>query len=129
MRILKTKWFQRFMRRQGIDDDMLRKEVARVATVHVDADLGGSLLKQRMSRSGQGRPAGFRELIIYRRANRAIFVYGFAKSDKDTLTADELAAYKMAAVDYLALSDSHLTALVANGVLLEVDPDDQTSQE
>ena len=129
MRILKTKWFQRFVRRQGISDDVLREEVARVAAGHVDADLGGHLLKQRMSRSGQGRSAGFRVLVIYRKASRAIFVYGFAKSDKDALTADELAAYKMAAADYLAISDTQLTALVANGVLLEVDPDDQAPQE
>lgn len=45
----------------------------------IHADLGGSVIKQRIARSGGGKSGGFRSIILYRTATRAVFVYGFEK--------------------------------------------------
>ena len=43
-----------------------------------------------MARHGQGRSGGYRTLIAYRCGDFAVFLFGFAKSDRDNIDADEL---------------------------------------
>jgi hypothetical protein len=50
----------------------------------IDADLGGGLIKQRVARPGQGRSGGFRMIVVYRTKERAVFIYGFAKTPATT---------------------------------------------
>jgi len=59
----------------------------------VDADLSGGVIKQRIARPGEGRSGGFRSILYFRSHERAFFVFGFAKSDLDKITADTLARY------------------------------------
>jgi hypothetical protein len=80
VRIYESRWFQRFARKEGITDAALREAVVRAEEGQIDADLGGEVIKQRISRPGQGRSGGYRTLILFRRGARAFFVYGFAKS-------------------------------------------------
>ncbi len=94
MRIFKTKWFVRYARRERIDDDSLREAIERAEHGLVDGDLGGDVIKQRVARKGQGRSGGYRVLIAYRRGNRAIFLYGFAKSERENIDDDELATLR-----------------------------------
>ena len=56
----------------------------------VDAELGGGVVKQRVARAGQGRSGGYRMLIAYRAGDRAVFLYGFAKRERENVDADEL---------------------------------------
>jgi len=51
----------------------------------IDAELGGGLIKQRVARSGGGRLGGYRTVIAFRAAQRAVFLYGFAKSERDNI--------------------------------------------
>lgn len=97
VRVFKTKWFRRFARREGIADATLCEAVARAERGVVDADLGGGVMKQRIARQGQGRSGGYRSLIVYRSGDRAVFVFAFAKSDRDDLEPDELADLKTTA--------------------------------
>ena len=85
MRVFKTKWFRRFARREGIADAMLCDTVARAGRGQIDADLGRGVIKQRVARPGQGRAGGYRTLIVYRARDRAIFVFGFAKNEREDL--------------------------------------------
>jgi hypothetical protein len=45
-----------------------------------------------VAREGAGRSGGYRALVVFRSDERAIFVFGFAKSDKANLDAEELVA-------------------------------------
>ncbi|TLU55838.1 MAG: hypothetical protein FDX02_02315 [Chlorobium sp.] len=56
--------------------------------------LGGCLFKKRLSRAGAGKRGGYRVLVGYKRpiADRIIFLYAFAKSEKDTISDREEAA-------------------------------------
>jgi hypothetical protein len=92
----------------------------------VDADLGGGVIKQRIARPGQGKSGGFRILIVFRARTRAIFVHGFAKSEKDNIEKDELVALRRLAAELLAYDDKSLARAVASGVLLEVKCDEET---
>lgn len=120
MRIFRNAWFERFARRQQITDAMLLEAVARAGRDQIDADLGAGVLKQRLARQGQGRSGGYRTIILYRAAERAVFVYGFAKSDRSNLDRDELVQFRKAASHVLALSEAQLTDLVNQGLFSEV---------
>ena len=94
VRIFKSKWFQRFTRREGIEDTALREAVARAEKGQVDADLGGEVLKQRIARPGQGKSKGYRVIILFRRGARAFFIYGFPKSERRNINNDEEQEFK-----------------------------------
>ena len=85
MRIFKTKWFVRFARRERIKDHALLDAIARAEKGLIDADLGSGLLKQRVARAGEGRSGGYRTIIAYRAGGLAVFLYGFAKNERDNI--------------------------------------------
>ncbi len=120
MRIFKTAWFVRFARANGISDDILREAVDRAERGLVDAGLGGGVIKQRLARDGQGRSGGYRVIVLVRARVRAVFVYGFAKSDRRSIGVDELARFKRMAAHVLTLSDNQLDALAVRRELEEV---------
>ena len=101
MRIFKNKAFLRFARRAGITDTALCQAIRHAERGLIAADLGGSVIKQRVARPGQGKSGAFRTLIVFRADVRAFFVYGFAKSEQDNIGKDELAALKVLAVELL----------------------------
>lgn len=55
----------------------------------VNADVGGDVIKQRIARPGQGKSGGYRTIIFFKCGTRAVFVYGFAKSERANIHADE----------------------------------------
>ena len=120
MRIYKNRWFEKFARREDIADARLREAIDRANAGSIDADLGGGLLKQRVARNGQGRSSGYRTIIVFRAEERAVFVFGFAKSGRANLNATELTAFRKAAKIVLALSQREVDIEVEAGRLTEV---------
>ena len=90
MRVYKIKGFARFQRRERIADTALIEAILAAERGLVDADLGGGLIKQRIARPGQGKSGGFRTLIAYRRNERAVFLFGFAKNERANIDDDEI---------------------------------------
>ncbi len=123
MRVFKLKAFARFQRRERIADSALAASVAAAELGRIDADLGGGLIKQRVARPGQGKSGGFRTIIAYRRSGRAVFLYGFAKSERANLDDDELAALKRIGEIYLTLDTQDLARAIAATELVEVGHD------
>jgi hypothetical protein len=120
MRLFKTKWFARYARREKISDASLCDAIARAERGLVDADLGGNVIKQRVARTGQGRSGGYRVLSAVRVAHRAIFLFGFAKSERDNIAAGELAALKETAAAWLKVDAAKIEQAIMEGVLVEI---------
>lgn len=120
MRVFKNKWFVRFARKENIDDEQLCAAINRAEEGLVDADLGGGLIKQRISRVGEGRSGGYRTIIAYRSGDRAVFIYGFAKNEQDNVDRQDLKLLKKAASVYLRLGLAELQKLMDGGTLSEV---------
>jgi hypothetical protein len=125
LRVFKTKWFARFARRERISDASLCEAVRRAERGLVDADLGGGVLKQRVARLGQGRSGGYRVLIAYRARTRSVFVFGFAKSERENVEDDELATLRDIAKGWLEADATALARAVADGLIREVDYDEE----
>ncbi|MCY3819135.1 MAG: type II toxin-antitoxin system RelE/ParE family toxin [Gammaproteobacteria bacterium] len=129
MQTFKTKAFARFAKREGVQDAALREAVQRAEKGLVDADLGGGVIKQRIARRGGGRSGGFRTIVLFRSGGLAFFVYGFAKSDRENLRPDELAAFRLLADRYLALDQAGLKAAQSVGAIIEVKSNGEAVQE
>jgi len=122
MQIYKNTWFSRFAKRERIKDSSLLKAIDDIERGLVDADLGGHIIKQRVARPGQGKSGGYRTIIVFQQEDKAIFVYGFAKSDRENIASDELEAFRKAAEQLLSLDQAQITALLQAGVLTEITP-------
>ena len=124
LRTFKTKPFARFANREGIPDGALCDAVRRAGRGSTDADLSGGVIKQRIAHKGQGRSGGFRAIVLFRRGERSFFVYGFAKSARDSLRRDELKAFHLLADAMLGMDEAARRAALSNGTIAEVICDD-----
>lgn len=120
MRIFLNKPFQRFARKEGIDEMDLCDAVERAERGQLDADLGSGVIKQRIARPGEGRSGGFRSIILYRVKDLAFFVYGYPKSKRANITDDELTGFKKLADVMLNYNAEQLKTAVETEVLREV---------
>ena len=125
MRLFKTKWFMRYARREHLEDHSLCDAIERAERGLVDADLGGGIIKQRVARTGRGRSGGYRLLIAYRSGNRAVFLYCFAKSERDNIEADELKTLQEIGAAWLEAKKERLEYAIKEGLLGEVIYDDK----
>jgi hypothetical protein len=101
VKIFKTKEFIRFARREKITDSRLCEAVNRAVRGLIDADLGGGLIKQ-----------------------RTVFVYGFAKSERDNIGPDELEFWQRVATAFLRMDDANLRLMIDQLELKEVSCDE-----
>ena len=120
MRVFKTKWFVRYARREGIKDESLCDAITRAERGMVDADLGSGVIKQRVARTGQGCSGGYRMLIAYRTRDRSIFLYGFAKNERENIDNDGWATLREIAAGWLNADKEGFERALEMGVLQEV---------
>jgi len=71
LRVFRNAWFARFARKEKISAAALWEAVERAERGLIDADLGGGVIKQRISRSGAGKSSGYRSIVIYRKDDKA----------------------------------------------------------
>ena len=120
MRIFKNKWFTRFVRKEDIRDAKLWEAVEDAEQGNIDADYGGGVIKQRIARPNEGKSGGYRAIILFRQRNKAFFVYGFSKSDRENIDEAEEHEFKELARRTFAFSDNELEHLLKTGAYQEV---------
>lgn len=129
LRVFKNASFEKFARKEKLADSVLCEAVARAESGLIDADLGGGVVKQRVARPGAGKSGGYRTIVFFRSGERAVFAFGFAKSDRANLTSEEQAFFRKAAKLVLQFSNEQMDAEVQTGRLLEVNCDGQDIQK
>ncbi len=121
MRIYKNKWFAKFSSKEGISDEKLIQAVAEAEAGNIDADYGGGVIKQRIAGPQQGKSGGYRSIILFRRGNRAFFVYGFAKSATQNIGKSDVRGFKKLAEVMLGLTEEELKILLKEREIEEVE--------
>jgi hypothetical protein len=127
MRIYKTRSFDKWAAKEGLADPVLAAAVAEMEAGLIDAELGGQVVKKRVSLAGRGKRGGARTVLAYRQGDRAFFVYGFAKNERENIDAKELKALKQLAALMLGWSDTELAHALHEGALIEVSYDKPTT--
>lgn len=126
MRVFKIRWFARFARSELIDDESLSEAIRRAARGLIDADLGGGLIKQRVARRGGGRSGGYRMIVAYRVKERAVFLYGFAKNERENIEPDELEDLRLVARGWLEATWERIETALKDGAIQEVQHDEES---
>jgi hypothetical protein len=126
VRVFKIRWFVRFARSERIDDESLSEAIRRAARGLIDADLGGGLIKQRVARRGRGRSGGYRMIVAYRVKERAVFLYAFAKNERENIEPDELEDLRLVARGWLEATWERIETALKDGAIQEVQHDEES---
>lgn len=129
MRIFQTKWFARYAHKEGIGGAALREAISRAEQGLIDAKLGGDLIKQRVARSGGGKSRGYRTLIAFRTKSRAVFLYGFAKHERENIADDELTTLREIAAAWMAADQKKIERALKEGELHDVSPKERKDEK
>jgi hypothetical protein len=128
VRIFKTKALARFARKNSVSDASLVEAVERAVKGLIDADLGGRVIKQRVARAGQGKRGGFRMLIGFG-SDRAIYLFGFAKNERENIGDDELLTLREIAASFFDASDQKIAKALKDETLIEVAYDEKSKKD
>ena len=110
MRVFKSKHFSLYARKEGIENTALAAAIREIEEGLVDAVLGGGLVKKRVAREGSGKSSGYRTIIAFSSGQRSLFLYGFAKSDRDNIGDNELRELQKLSQLFLRLTEVEITS-------------------
>lgn len=113
LRVFKTAWFSKVARKSRITDNELCRAIKQVMQGQAD-DLGGGVFKKRLQENR------YRSIILAKAGQYWIYVYLFAKKDRDNIDDDELSYFKKLSVSYSIQSESIIENAINNGDLLEI---------
>lgn len=79
------------------------------------------MFKVRVKREGSGKRSGYRTIIVFRKDDRVIFLYGFGKSERGNIDKSELNFFKKLGHDLLALNSTQLLKAIKDKVLYDLE--------
>ena len=120
MKDLMTKQFAKWALKHQIPSHDLADALKELKSGTFEANLGGHIYKKRIRFQGQGKSGSGRTIICYKKADRAIFIHGFAKNEKSNLSKKELLVFKEFAKILLNLSPKAIEVAIENGDFTEV---------
>jgi hypothetical protein len=123
MIIYKTRWFNRWAHKQGLDNLSLCIAVREMAGGLYEAELGGGLFKKRIARPGQGKRGGYRTLIASNKGDKWFFIFGFPKNERSNIDKSEEEALKRLTLELLSLTPDAVETAKQENELVEVNCD------
>jgi len=87
----------------------------------VTVDLGSHLFKVRIKREHSGKSSGFRTIILFKADDRAIFLFGFGKNEKENIDRNELQYFKILGNDLLSLNYKELEKAISKKILFNLE--------
>lgn len=115
-----TKHFSKWASKQKISEESLSLALTEVQSGNFEASLGGHIYKKRIKFEGQGKSGSGRTIICYKKGDKAIFIHGFAKNQKSSLSKKELNVFKELSEILFNLSSKELLIAINNGDIIEV---------
>lgn len=120
MPVFKNKMVFKWAKSEDLSDSALRKAADEIDQGLVDGHLGGYLIKKRVPRKGNGKRNSYRTIVAFRKEHRTIFIYGFAKNQRDNINTQEREALKKLADGLLSASETKIEEMIKSGNLYEV---------
>lgn len=86
----------------------------------IDAKLGKYIYKKRVAIAGKGKSNSLRTIVAFKSEKRAVFIYGFSKSDQENISGKELKALKIFAIDVISYNEQEIQHAIKIGTFIEV---------
>ncbi len=121
MKKLSTKWFKKWCRKARLSGHELMQAIDDLENNLSTSNLGGGLYKVRVSSANSGKSSAFRTIVVYKKEDRVIFIYGFAKKGKSNLENSELQYLKKLGKDLFALNADQLQQAIQRQILFDLE--------
>ena len=121
MKRLSTKWFQKWAKKAKLNKQNLLDAISDLEEGLSTADLGSNLFKVRVKREHSGKSSGFRTIILFKADDRAVFLFGFGKNEKENIDQNELQYFKKLGKDLLSLNSKQLETAILKKVLFNLE--------
>ena len=122
MKILTTNWFNKWLKKISIDKAELISSAKILNEIDETAvNLGSGLYKVRIKRKHQGKSGGYRTILIFKKDELILYVYGFAKNEKDNLDKDELKLFKKLSKDIMRMSKEEILNQIKSGSFINLE--------
>lgn len=121
MRKLKNKYFAKWQKKTDLTDADLHVTIENLKNSKSAPGIGKFLHKVRVAREGEGKSGGYRTIIVYKKNEIALFVYGFGKGEKDNLDEKELKHWKTLAKDICGYTENEIRRAITKGKFLELE--------
>jgi hypothetical protein len=121
MKRLSTKWFQKWSKKAKLSNQNLLDAINALEAGLSTVDLGHHLFKVRVKREHSGKSSGFRTIILFKACDRAIFLFGFGKNEKENIDKNELLYLKKLGDDFLSLNSKELEKAISKKVLFDLE--------
>ncbi len=121
MKKLSIKWFNKWSKKAKLSNEDLIEPITNLEKGLSTSDLGNYLFKVRVKRENSGKSSGFRTIVVYKKSDRAIFVYGFGKNEKENISKTELQYFKKLADDLMALSSEQIEQFIEQKILFDLE--------
>ncbi len=118
--MLTSKWFGKWMRKSKIDIESLLSAIKNIDSEN-NVDLGSGLYKVRVARLNQGKSGSYRTLLVYKQDRLALFVYGFAKNERDNISAKELSIFRKQAEQILGFKAEQVKRAITRGDFIKLE--------
>jgi len=112
-RVFKTKWFSKAAADKDIDDEELCRAAKALMAGQGD-DLGGNVWKKRLDRNQK------RGIVLNRIGNFWIFVFLFAKKDRENIDDAELKAFRKLASAYNTMKHADVERMIRSKEFVEI---------
>jgi len=121
MKRLSTKWFKKWSKKAQLNKQNLLGAINDLEKGLSTADLGSHLFKVRVKREHGGKSSGFRKIILFKADDRAVFLFGFGKNEKENIDKNELQYFKKLGEDLLSLNSNQLETAISKKVLFNLE--------
>ncbi len=121
MRKLCTKWFNKWAEKAKLSNLNLLESIDSLEKGLSVVELGGNLFKIRVKRAGKGKSSGYRTIVVYKKEEKTIFLYGFGKNEKSNIDKTELQYFKTLGRDLLALDSKQITDSIGKQILFDLE--------
>lgn len=115
MKILITRHFGKWAKKQRINFDSLKEAAYEVIEGKTEANLGGELYKKRLAIPGKGKRGAIRTILFFKRDDKLIYIHGFKKNEKSNISPSEHKLFKSLADIFRNTSAKDLTHAIQQG--------------
>ena len=119
-RTFKTSDFKKWADKEGITDQCLLNAVDEMNRGLVDAEICRNVVKKRVAREGQGKRGSYRTLLAFRANDKAFYIFGFAKNDRENINNSEKDAIRALADEFFAMTEQQIQRSIEAMKLYEV---------
>ena len=120
MLYLKTKYFARWAKKEGISDKILFRTIHELEQGLYEADLGHHLYKKRITLPGRGKRGGGRTILFYQKNEKIVFCLGYSKNRKGHFDKEDQKGLLCLSKNLLKMNSEDVHRLIQSGEFIKI---------